>query len=118
MAWFKVDDKLHSHPKRHMAGLRAMGLWVAAGSWASDQLTDGFIPQHMLAALGARPADAKALVSAGLWIECDDGWRFHDWTEMNPTRKTVQDQRARNAEKLARWRETKRKEEEEARTNE
>lgn len=53
MAWFKVDDKLHSHPKRYRASLRAMGLWVLAGSWCSDQLTDGVIPRDLLAALRA-----------------------------------------------------------------
>lgn len=26
MPWFKVDDKIHSHPKARRAGLAAMGL--------------------------------------------------------------------------------------------
>ena len=94
MAWFKVDDKLHSHPKRHRAGLRAMGLWVVAGSWCGDQLTDGFIPRDMLTALGGKPADAKALVDAGLWEARPDGWSFHDWAGQNPTRYDVETQRA------------------------
>lgn len=112
MAWFKVDDKLHSHPKRYRAGLRAMGLWVTAGSWSSDQLTDGHIPAHMLAVLGGRPADAKALVDAELWVPTGDGWRFHDWQAMNPSRRQVEEQRTKNAEKLAKWRRQKREERE------
>lgn len=112
MSWFKVDDKFHSHPKRHRAGLRAIGLWTAAGSWCSDQLTDGHVPHHMLAVLGGRSADAKALVDAGLWLPDPDGdgWRFHDWTEQNPTRSQVTEKRARNAEKLAKWRQQRRQE--------
>ena len=94
MSWFKVDDKLHSHPKRHRAGLRAMGLWVVAGSWAGDQLTDGFIPADMLTALGGKPADAKALVDAGLWERVESGWCFHDWEGRNPTREDVEAERA------------------------
>lgn len=112
MSWFKVDDKLHSHPKRHRAGLRAMGLWVAAGSWSSDQLTDGHIPSHMLAVLGGRPSDARALVDAELWTPVEDGWLFHDWQAMNPSRTQVNERRAKNAEKLANWRKQKREEEE------
>lgn len=49
MAWFKVDDKLHSHPKLYRASLRAMGLWVLAGSWCSDQLTDGVLASKIVA---------------------------------------------------------------------
>lgn len=94
MAWFKVDDKLHSHPKRHRAGLRAMGLWVVAGSWCGDQLTDGLVPRDMLTALGGKPADAKALVDAGLWETDAQGWRFHDWGGQNPSRDDVEAQRA------------------------
>ena len=93
MAWFKVDDKLHSHPKRHRAGLRAMGLWVIAGSWCGDQLTDGYVPAYMLASFGAKPADAQALVSAELWVEMDDGWLFRDWDDYQPTRDDVHDER-------------------------
>lgn len=110
MSWFKVDDKLHSHPKRHRAGLRAMGLWVAAGSWSSDQLTDGHVPAHMLPILGGKPSDAKALVDAGLWIATPTGWQFHDWDQMNPVRSQVEEQRAKNAAKLARWRDQRRSE--------
>ena len=106
MAWFKIDDRLHSHPKRWRAGLTAMGLWVVAGSWSADQLTDGFIPTDMLAALGGRPADAQKLVAAGLWEKTDGGWQFHDWAVHQPSRATVTAQRAawRERQKAARQR--------------
>ena len=108
MAWFKVDDKLHSHPKRHRAGLRAMGLWVVAGSWCGDQLTDGHVPRDMLAALGGKTVDAKALVDAGLWETTPTGWQFHDWQGRNPTRDDVETQRAewRKRQQAARARRT------------
>lgn len=105
--WFKIDDKLHSHPKRHSAGLRAMGLWAMAGSWCGDQLTDGFVPQHMLAALGGKPADAKALVDAGLWDTRPGGWQFRGWSDWNPSRAEVEAEREKNRERMAEWRRKK-----------
>ena len=82
-----------------------MGLWVVAGSWSSDQLTDGHIPHHMLAALGFTARDASALVTAGLWRTDSDGWHFHDWQAMNPSRADVEAKRGAEAEKKRRWRE-------------
>ena len=108
MTWFKVDDGLHSHPKRHRAGLKAMGLWVVAGSWASDQLTDGFIPTDMLPVLGGRTTDARALVDAGLWDAIEGGWHFHDWEAQNPTRLAVEQRRAEDRERKAQAREARR----------
>lgn len=89
MPWFKVDDTLHSHPKARCAGLQAMGLWVLAGSWCSQQLTDGEVPKYMLAFFGGKPADAKRLVEAGLWTATDSGWHFNDWSDFQPSRGDV-----------------------------
>ncbi len=107
MAWFKVDDKLHDHHKPRAAGKAAMGVWVLAGSWAADNLTDGFVPRSVLGRWGT-PADAKRLVEAGLWIvgtrHGEPGWYFHDWEKFQPSRTSVEDRRARNAAKIAQWR--------------
>ena len=101
MAWFKVDDKLHSHPKVLGVSLRAMGLWVKAGSWCADQLTDGHIPRAALALLNATTTDARALVTAGLWLETDGGWRFRDWVDYQPTKDQVEKRRAEDAQRKA-----------------
>jgi hypothetical protein len=89
MTWFKVDDKLHDHRKTRAAGKTAMGVWVLAGSWAADHLTDGFIPANILTRWGTR-SDANKLVAAGLWHpdeqDGEKGWRFHQWSELQPTR--------------------------------
>lgn len=89
MPWFKIDDALHAHPKARLAGLRAMGLWTLAGSWCSQQLTDGYVPRFMIAAFQAKPTDAQQLVRAGLWQEDVDGWRFKDWEEYQPSKVSV-----------------------------
>ena len=108
MSWFKVDDKLHDHAKAHAAGKAAMGVWVMAGSWAADNLTDGFVPTRVLSRWGAA-SDAKKLVAAGLWSEAnrngEDGWRFHDWDAFQPTRAAVEERREIEREKKRKWRE-------------
>lgn len=109
--WFKVDDKLHAHRKARRAQKAAMGVWVLAGSWAADNLTDGFIPESVLPTWGTR-ADAKRLVDVGLWypaeIDGEKGWIFHDWPGYNPTREEIEEQRKATAERVRLWREKQR----------
>ena len=101
MPWFKVDDKLHDHRKARAAGAAAMGVWCLAGSWAADNLTDGFIPATILPRWG-RPRDANKLVEVGLWCAAEQdgekGWRFHEWDERQPTRAQKLEERATKAE--------------------
>ena len=101
MTWFKVDDKLHDHRKARAAGATAMGVWCLAGSWAADNLTDGFIPATILTRWG-RPRDAKRLVEVGLWHadeqDGEKGWRFHEWHERQPSRAQKLEERAAKQE--------------------
>lgn len=105
MAWFKVDDKVHSHKKAARAGVAAMGLWTVAGSWCADHLTDGFVPDYIAERLAPGQADdlAVLLVHAGLWEsdvhDGDDGWRFRDWCDYQPTRDDVEQKRERERDK-------------------
>jgi hypothetical protein len=90
VVWFKVDDKLHDHGKAHTAGKAAMGVWVLAGSWCADNLTDGFVPARVLSRWGTTK-DAAQLVKVGLWAAGTDsdgnpGWWFHDWPTYQPTK--------------------------------
>lgn len=105
MTWFKVDDSLAFHRKVVKAGNAAMGLWVRAGSWAAQQLTDGHVPDHMIAVLGT-PAQARKLVTAGLWERVDDGYVFHDWTEdgRNPTRSEIVERRSKDTRRKTQYR--------------
>jgi hypothetical protein len=110
MTWFKVDDTLHSHKKAMRAGTEAMGLWVLAGSWAADQLTDGWVPEYAIYRWSEHSKElAERLVSAGLWKpgehDGDGGWWFHEWGERQPTREEVEARRKVDADRRARWRE-------------
>jgi hypothetical protein len=85
MTWFKVDDNLAFHHKTVTAGVSAMGLWVRAGSWCAQTLTDGFVPEHMVPALPDGDAGlAGRLVEAGLWRRVKGGFAFHEWSDRQP----------------------------------
>ena len=105
MAWFKIDDSFWGHPKRLAAPASAIGLWVTAGSWCAQQLTDGAVPRHVLGTLGGRARDASDLVRVGLWEVADGGWLFHDWAEYQPSRAQVHEARAAAADRQRRGRE-------------
>ena len=99
--WFKVDDALAFHMKVITAGNSAMGLWVRAGSWCAQQLTDGFVPANIVQTFAASDDDVRALCDVGLWHEADDGYQFHDWDEYQPTREKVLQERAAARQRMA-----------------
>lgn len=92
MVWFKVDDNLSFHHKTVAAGNAAMGLWVRAGSWCAQNLTDGFVPDHMLARMGTSSQVSK-LVAVGLWERKEGGIEFHQWSIRQPLRGEVDAER-------------------------
>jgi general stress protein YciG len=109
MTWFKVDDKFHSHNKTRKVLAEApiaLALWVVAGSWSSDNLTDGFVPDHQLPWLIPVGSEdmARQLVAARFWKRVRGGYQFHEWssdsdgTKRNPTRDEVETDRRRKAE--------------------
>lgn len=109
MVWFKVDDKAHSNSKIRKViaeAPSALSLWTVAGSWSSDNLTDGFVPDHQLPWLMPVGGEemARALVNARLWRRVRGGYQFHEWeedgdgTKRNPTRADVETERRKKAE--------------------
>lgn len=108
MPWFKVDDKLHSHRKAARAG-EALALWVVAGSWCMDHLTDGFVPEYMAPRLMANGAShAETLASCDLWEPGEKGgekgWFFHDWPVHQPTREAIEEDRRKARERMSKLR--------------
>lgn len=107
--WFKADDGFHSSrkllsvPKRHR--FAAAGLWVVAGTWCGQNLTDGRVPTYMIEEWGPPPSAVKALLDAGLWDPGDDGYQFRNWAEYQPSKAEVEKDRARNRERQKQWRE-------------
>ncbi|GAA1455431.1 hypothetical protein [Nocardiopsis tropica] len=103
MAWFKVDDRAHSHPKVMAAGTPAYGLWSRCGSYCSEHLTDGIVPKPVARSYGT-PAMAKRLVAERLWHvaghDCPrcaqppaGDYVMHDYLDYNPGREEVEEER-------------------------
>lgn len=104
MTWFKVDDGFWSHPKTATLSDSAVTLWVRAGSYCCQHLTDGFVKQAALRLIG-EPAASAELVDAELWHVVDGGWVFHDWDEYQETSETVKRRRDDARERQRRSRE-------------
>ena len=100
MAWFKVDDRFHDHPKTEDLTLEAVGLWTLAGTWSASNLTDGLVSQRRIHRLGGTVVLADALVDAGLWVKTEDGgYQFHEWAKYQPTRAEIETKREKDREK-------------------
>ncbi|MGE9695941.1 mucin-2 [Streptomyces sp. CH6] len=117
MSWFKVDDTAHSHPKMLRAGNAALGLWLRAGAYAAQHLTEGVVPGVVAQLYGTAP-QARKLVAAGLWHEhghacphpqcrqpAPGDFYVHDYLVYNPTRARVEGERTAAAERQKRARE-------------
>ena len=92
ITWFKVDDGFWSHPKTATLSDAAVTLWVRAGAYSCQHLTDGVIARPVLRLVGTEAA-ATELVDAGLWLDHPEGWTFHDWGDYQETRDAVRKRR-------------------------
>ena len=109
MTWFKVDDGFWSHPKVVELGdsphyHEAIALWALAGAWSAQHLTDGLVPVAQVRRLLCSAEAAEALVTHGLWEVEQGGYRFHDWTALQPSKLTVLARREKEREKKAKAR--------------
>ncbi len=107
MPWFNVDDSAYAHPKFMRLSLAATGLWMRAGAWCAQNMTDGWMPEWVLPLAGMAVDELDALVSqledADLWVRGVGGWQFKDWTDWNKTREWHEKQREANRERQRRW---------------
>jgi hypothetical protein len=91
MTWVKLDDKFYAHPRAVAAGRDGRAASLAALCWPKAHLTDGIIPNAMLAQLAIHALDrttggakaASALVRVGLWHDEGEHWRIHDYHQRN-----------------------------------
>lgn len=105
MAWVRVDDNLHAHPKFRAAwesDPAAGSIWIAALTWSAAYLRDGAVDDLFLRAwFRSRTRQAHvvdALVDAVLWEPNGaGGWQIHDWADYNPTRAQTEERRRLDA---------------------
>ena len=101
MAWFRLEDSFHHHPKVMRAGNAAVGLWVRCGTYSSQYLTDGFIPDEIIATYG-RTREIQAAVTSRLWIPTEGGMLIPDYLDYNPSAEQVKQRRKEDAERKRR----------------
>lgn len=110
MPWLRIDDRVRTHPKIVAAGPDASWFWFCGICYCREHLTDGFIPQGILASLcpgvglaAARRLAAK-LVAENLWHKTEDGYRVHDFLDWNPARDVVMAKRKEERDRKERER--------------
>lgn len=115
MSWVWLDDGIDEHPKvaRAEAAVGDSGLatMVRAIAYSNRNLTDGFVPTTVAAALTRhrKPAAvAQALVAAVLWEPVEGGFLVHDYADYQELREEIEAKRAKGAAKVRRHRDRKR----------
>lgn len=106
MTPFRVSDALHSDPRVRTAGLAALGLWTAAGSWCQEHGTDGHVPGWFVSGWTGGTKAASGLVEAGLWSRETDGWVFVGWSQRSAAADARSRESARDRQQA--WRDRQR----------
>lgn len=125
---FANSAEVLSIPRRYR--LAAVGAWTLAGSWSANKMTDGFVPDEVLDALGITPLLRDQLIAVGLWTRVVDnpesesrtgsgptpdrvrtasgpGAQFNNWPKWQKTKAQWVKGRASNAERQQRYRNSK-----------
>jgi hypothetical protein len=88
--------------------MAALGVWTACGSWAGDNLSDGFVPDEVVARYDPSLLFAPLLVDVGLWVRTERdgeaGYQYHQWLDRQKSRSDVEKQREGNRDRVRRWR--------------
>lgn len=79
--YISVEVDFFDHPKVKRAGERLAYRHLQATAWSHKYRTDGHLPRKSALAIVYSQKSADELVAAGLWDECEDGWRIHDYLE-------------------------------------
>lgn len=104
MTWVKLDDGFADHPKIEAVGPAAAWLHVAALCYCAKHLTDGCIPKSKalrLADIRQPAAQIARLIDVGLWHDKGDHYAIHDYLEYQPTRASVEADRAAARQRMA-----------------
>jgi len=91
VAWARLDDRWHDHPKTVAAGLEAAGLWAMCLTWThSTRRTSpnpGVVPDTVVRRFAGSkgPRLARRLHEIGLFDDhTPAGWPIHDFADYLP----------------------------------
>lgn len=109
MTWLKVDDGTWSAPWAVMSGNAAVGVWTRLGSYSAQHLTDGLVPQEIVAMIDPGGEAIVALEAQGKLERRETGSVFlFGYLDENPSRAQVEADRQARQDKAkraaeARW---------------
>ena len=104
MTWAKFDDAFWSHPKVLRAGNEAVGAFVRMVCYCAQHLTDGRIDRATALSIAGRERVLATLTTVGLLDEIDDdSLEIHGYLERNPSRSSVERERASNRDRQRRF---------------
>ena len=107
MTWVRIDENFPEHPKIMAAGDDAAWWFVCALAYSNRHLTDGFIPASTVKRLTnhKRPIIlAVKLVEVGLLDQTEGGFQIHDFLHYQPSKATVEEERRKARERMAKAR--------------
>lgn len=80
MTFFPIPDEFYRDPPFLGWSAEAYALWMLAGSWSADRLTDGSVPTTALALFPPNvSAAAEELVERRVWKRARGGFQYLDW---------------------------------------
>lgn len=100
---FRVADTAAFDDKMIAAGNSAVGLWVRAGAWCMQQLTDGFVPTRIARQIGSKNA-ATRLTDVGLWEPVEGGYQFNKFLNHQRSKEQVETEKAAARQRMKRVR--------------
>jgi hypothetical protein len=116
MACVNLHSTAISHPKIAVLSDGAFRVWIAGLSYCQNHLTDGFIPEHGVHALGVKvtPKAIDELLAqrvpgkSALWHQMEGGYSVHDYLSWNDAAEDVQIRRTNLRERVRNHRNKKR----------
>ena len=110
MPYARIDTNAWANPKLTSLADGEWRLYMNAILWSVDNLTDGFIPTHMLTVLAAVTRSEYArrrvhnITKQGLWRTCEGGWLIHDFLKHQRSKEQVEQDKAGNRRRQQRHR--------------
>ena len=103
MTWIRLDDGFPDHPKVITLSDKAFRTYISGLCYASRYLTDGFLAEPVVKRLDG-VLSAGELEGVGLWQKIENGWQIASYSEYQTSKEQVEVAKARNRERVAKWR--------------
>jgi len=117
MTWARIDDNFPDHPKVIGLSDGAFRTFIESLCYCARNLTDGEVVTGAVRSLGG-PKRFRELVAAGVMDELEGGgYSIHDYLDYNPSRESVERDRAQARERMTHARGNKRRSSPDVRPN-